>query len=180
MFSLFIFSLSSVAAIYSIQSIQRTKKDSFKNKILFIYEFKNSELYTHPYTTNNYMNIKRLIKSEYPLIDYLEKQDGYYTQNLFREDKTSLKYNYSLAGKHDLDILNQEIEFDTLRECFTQICKNDNECKNNNFLSRNKKLVTLFCQNIVFTKKISKYFVIMQVSSVVSILFLIKTLILFL
>ena len=176
MFNLIVFILSATIAIYFINSVKSIKTESFKNKILFIDEFKKSELNTHPYTDNNYIAVKKWTESKYPAINYIKEQDTIYTQCLFREEKTSSKYNYALSGKHDIAILKQEIEFDTLRECFTQICKNDINCKNNSFLSRNKNLIFLFTQSIIFTKKIATHFTCIQVSLIIAIIFFIRIL----
>lgn len=174
MLNLIIFILSILAMIHSIKSLSIAKKDSFRNKILFIEEFKQSELNNHSYTKNNYLNIKKWVESKYPLIEYIEKQDFLYNQCIFKEDKSSFKYNYALSGKHDIAMLKQEIEFDTLRECFTQICKNDINFRTHDFLSKNKRLISLFAQNIIFTKKIANYFKVTIISLIITIFLLIR------
>lgn len=176
MLNLIIFTLCILVMICSIKSLSLAKKDSFRNKNLFIEEFKQSELNNHNYTKNNYLNIKKWVESKYPLTDYVKKQDFLYNQCIFKEDKSSFKYNCALSGKHDIAMLKQEIEFDTLRECFTQICKNDADFRTIDFLSKNKRLIFLFTQNIIFTKKIANYFKVTVISLIIAIFFLIRIL----
>ena len=175
MINLIVFTASSVISIYFIKSINKTKQESLRNKILFIDEFKKSELNNHSYTVNNYLSIKRWVESKYPALEKIKENDAYYTQCLFKEERSSLKYNCALTGKHDIAMLKQEIEFDTLRECFSQICKNDTNCKSREFLCKNKHLIYLFTQSIIFTKKISKEFKLAMLFTCISLFCLIKT-----
>lgn len=173
MIILVIFISSSISFIFFINKIIKIKKESLKNKLLFIDEYRNSELNNHPYTINNYKNIKKWIENKYPIIEYINEQDRLYSQNLFKEEKDSLKYKTALAGKYDIAKLKQEIEFDTLRECFVYICKNDSKYKTKDFLYKNKNLVYLFTQNIIFTKKITQSSIILSLSFIFAIISLI-------
>lgn len=179
MFNLIIFTFCILFMIYFLKSLSSTKQESFRNKKLFIEEFKKSELNNHNFTRNNYLSIKKWVESKYPLIEYIKKQDLLYSQCIFKEDKSSFKYKYALSGKHDIATLKQEIEFDTLRECFTQICKNDSNFRTNEFLSRNKRLIVLFTQNIIFTKKINNYLKLNIIILIITMFFLIRILISF-
>lgn len=147
---------STTSFIFFLNVVVKTKKESLNNKALFIDEYRNSEFNTHPYMIKNYKSIKKWIESKYPIIDYINEQDRNYSQCLFRENKESIKYKTALIGKHDIAKLKQEIEFDTLRECFIRICKNEPKYKTHTFLHENKNLVFLFTQNIIFTKKIAQ------------------------
>lgn len=169
MIILAIFILSSIIFIFFINKIIKIKKESLKNKLLFIDEYRNSELNNHSYTINNYKNIKKWIENKYPIIEYINEQDRLYSQNLFKEEKDSFKYKTALAGKYDIAKLKQEIEFDTLRECFVHICKNDPKYKTKDFLYKNKNLVYLFTQNIIFTKKITQSSIILSLSFIFAI-----------
>lgn len=100
------------------------KKVMLKNKISFINKFKSSDFKKHEYTITNYKNIKKWVKTQYPNIDYIEKEDLNYASVLFRENKESKKYKLALKGKEDIYNLKKEIEFDTYKECFQGILIN--------------------------------------------------------
>ena len=74
MIILAIFILSSIIFIFFINKIIKIKKESLKNKLLFIDEYRNSELNNHSYTINNYKNIKKWIENKYPIIEYINEQ----------------------------------------------------------------------------------------------------------
>ena len=159
-----ILAASSLSFITIYKNLHTVKKDSHINKLLFVDEFYKSELNNHAYTKNNYLLIKREIESKYPLLDYLNNQDHAYTKCIFQENKDSIRHTQALEGKRDIVNLKQAIEFDTLRACFLYICKNDNNCKTNTFLYRNKQLISLFTKDIIFTKKINNYFIFLLIS----------------
>lgn len=140
--------------LYLIKKINFIKNESLKNKIEFINTYNNSEICNYEYMTANYKHIMKNIEAKYPLKDYINKQDRLYSYCLFTEDKSSLKYQYSLLGKYDIAKIKQEIEFEILKECFVNIYKKIQEDKKNDFLSKNKILIILFKNNIIYTKKI--------------------------
>lgn len=156
MFKLFFLTSSGIGAILFSTSIIKLKDESIKNKLLFINEFRNSELNNHPYMLKNYNTIKKNIESEYKILNYLEKEDREYTKCLYKENGDSYRYHLALETKYDIKKVKQEIEFDVLRECFIHIYKNEETYQNRNFLIKNKYLILYFTQSLIFNRKIVK------------------------
>ena len=158
------------------------KNASLKNKSIFIDEFKEKGYYEHDYTKKNYVTIKKWAESKFPQMDYIKEQDLLYASAIFRSKKNSKEYKQALKGKDDIAKIYKEIEFDVARECFKEIIKIENfidsqsNLKNDAFNS-NKKLFTSLSNDVFFCKKITKYIVILTISTVSSLLLFILAII---
>ena len=86
-FAITALSLYVTSRMYSV--FKEIKNASIRNKILFIDEFKARKYHTHPYTTENYSEIKKWAESKYPKLEYIKSQDLFYTSVMFRNNKNS-------------------------------------------------------------------------------------------
>lgn len=172
--NLIILASSTLSSILTIKKLTNLRKESYKNKHLFVNEFKKSELNQHKYMSENYIRIKRYIQSKYKILNYLEKEDELFTKCIYREDKDSYKYQLAVVSKYDIRKVREEIEFDVLRECFINIYKYEEKYHNGQFLINNKNLILYFTKSLSFSREILLASRFLFISSFVVILSLVS------
>lgn len=167
----FIITVFSSYITFKLYSVFKEIKDaSVRNKIIFIDEFKEKNYHNHPYTKQNYCEIKKWAESRYPQMEYIKSQDLLYASTMFRNNKNSKEYKQALKGKEEIRKIYKEIEFDILRECFKEIIKiekfiddKDYKIKEDAF-NDNKKLFKAMSNDSFFSKKITKSMLMLSIS----------------
>lgn len=182
----FIITVFSSYITFKLYSVFKEIKDaSIRNKIIFIDEFKGKNYHNHPYTKENYSEIKKWAESRYPQMEYIKSQDLLYASTMFRNSKNSKEYKQALKGKEEILKIYKEIEFDVLRECFKEIIKiekfidNDYKIKEEAF-NNNKKLFKAMSNDSFFSKKITKSMVVLTIFLFITAMSFIFTIVLFL
>lgn len=180
---IFIINIFSSYVSYKLYSVfVEIKNASLRNKTIFIEEFKLKGYLNHPYTKENYSQIKKWAESRYPQIEYIKSQDLLYASAMFRNNKNSKEYKQALKGKEDVSKIYKEIEFDTLRECFKEIIKINNFIDKNFKIKEeafddNKKLFTSMSNDAFFSKKIINSIIMLSISLFTTFILLILTII---
>lgn len=181
---IFIITVFSSYVTYKLYSVFKEIKDaSVRNKIIFIDEFKKKDYHNHPYTKQNYSEIKKWAESRYPQMEYIKSQDLLYASTMFRNSKNSREYKQALKGKEEILKIYKEIEFDIFRECFKEIIKiekfidNDYKIKEEAF-DNNKQLFKAMSNDSFFSKKITKSMIMLTISlfiTIISFIFMIAS-----
>lgn len=153
------------------------KNASIKNKTIFIEEFNKKGYQNHHYTKANYNKIKEWTESKYPKIEFIKSQDLLYSSELFKNSKSSKEYQNALKYKEQIKKIYQEIEFDTLRECFKKIIQIekfiDNGIIKDDVFENNKQLFKSMSNDSFFSKKIKNISISLFMSFVITILLII-------